>query len=88
MTTAVFPVVLVVYSREACHLCQQMIAALRERQAKLSFDLEIIDIDSNPELVALYNERVPVLMASKDKHEICNYHLDVDALDAYLAKVR
>ena len=88
MTTAVIPVVLVVYSREACHLCQQMIAALRERQAKLSFDFEIIDIDSNQELVALYNERVPVLMAPKDKHEICNYHLDVDALDAYLAKVR
>ncbi len=79
---------LIVYSREACHICQQMILELRAQQVQKSFDFEVIDIDSDPKLVALYNERVPVLMGLKDKQEICHYHLDLAALDAYLAKIR
>jgi hypothetical protein len=34
-----------------------------------------------------YGERVPVLVAGNGG-EICHYHLDRDALDAYLAKIR
>ncbi|MDP1558494.1 MAG: glutaredoxin family protein [Nitrosomonas sp.] len=78
----------VIYSREACHLCQEMICALRNLQAQKSFELEIIDIDSDPQLVALYGERVPVLKALNDQQEICHYYLDLVALDAYFAKIR
>lgn len=79
-------VVLVVYGREHCHLCQDMIVKLHELQARLFFRLEVVDIDSNTELVTRYGERVPVLVA--DGEEICHYHLDPIALDAYFSRIR
>lgn len=79
---------LVVYSREECHLCQNMILALQDLQEQVSFDFQVIDIDANPELVALYGERIPVLMSPIDNQEICHYFLDLEALDDYLAEFR
>lgn len=81
-----YPVVLTVYGREHCHLCEDMIAALRELQARLSFHLEVIDVDTDGDLRLRYGEHVPVLLA--DGEEICHYHLDPIALDAYFAKIR
>jgi glutaredoxin len=80
------PVALTLYGREHCHLCQDMIAALQELQARLSFHLDVIDVDTDSDLRLRYGERVPVLLA--DGEEICNYHLDPVALDAYFAKIR
>lgn len=79
---------LVVYGREACHLCTQMILALEERQKQVSFDFQVIDIDTDPELVARFNDKIPVLMSRADQKEICHYHLDISAFDDYLAKFR
>ena len=79
-------VVLVVYSREHCHLCHDMIAALQAMQAQLSFELEIVDVDSDDELAIRYGERVPVLVA--EGRELCHYHLDSSVLSAYLAEIR
>ncbi len=76
----------VVYGREECHLCQEMIVALHNLQAQRSFDLEVIDIDKDAELVKRYNDKVPVLMSLSDQEEICHYHLDLAAFDAYVAK--
>lgn len=84
--TGPHPFALVVYSREDCHLCQNMIAALRELQARLSFHLDVVDVDSDEKLQSLYGLRVPVLVAGGE--EICHYHLDPVALDAYFAKIR
>ena len=80
------PYALVVYSREECHLCQNMIAALRELQARLSFHLEVVDVDSDEELRSRYGLKVPVLVAEGE--EICHYQLDPVVLDAYFAKIR
>ncbi|PTR17394.1 glutaredoxin-like protein DUF836 [Nitrosospira sp. Nsp2] len=76
-----------VYAREHCHLCENMIAALRQLQARLPFRLDVTDVDSDDDLRLRYGERVPVLVA-KGGEEICHYHLDRNALDAYLAKIR
>lgn len=81
-----YPVALTVYGREHCHLCQDMIAALQELQARLSFHLDVIDVDTDSDLRLRYGERVPVLLA--DGEEICHYHLDPVALDAYFTKIR
>jgi len=78
--------VLVVYGREDCHLCLDMIAALREWQGRQGFHLEIIDVDSDDDLKSRYGERVPVLMAEGE--EICHYYLNSRALDAYFTKIR
>ncbi len=79
-------VVLVVYGREHCHLCQDMVARLHELQAPPSFRLEVVDVDSDATLATRYGERVPVLVANGE--EICHYHLDPIALDAYFARIR
>ena len=75
-----------VYAREHCHLCADMIAALGELQARHPFHLDVIDVDSDDDLRTRYGVRVPVLVAGSGE-EICHYHLDRDALDAYLVKI-
>ena len=79
---------IIVYSREECHLCQDMIHALQSMQKQSTFEFEVIDIDSDPQLISRYGERIPVLLEFKDGPEICHYHLDQAALDAYLSKIR
>jgi hypothetical protein len=68
----------VVYSRAACHLCDEMIVALRDR----GLTAEVVDVDSDPELVRRFGLRVPVLVA--DDEEVCHYHLDAVRLDRLL----
>lgn len=80
---------LIIYVREACHLCQDMVALLRQYQQKVAFGLEIIDIDNDPQLVQQYNELIPVLIGSDNEQtKICYHLLDVTALDAYFNKIR
>lgn len=79
---------LIVYSREECHLCQDMIHALQSMQEQSAFKFEVINIDTDPQLASRYGERVPVLLTFKDGPEICHYHLDQTALDTYLSKTR
>ena len=80
---------LIIYIREACHLCQEMIALLHRYQGNIAFDLEIIDIDDDPQLIQRYNDLIPVLVGSdKEQNEICHHRLDVATLDAYFNKIR
>lgn len=73
---------LTLYSRLYCHLCESMLRALREIQPALGFELEVVDIDTDPALVARYDEAVPVLCLGS--HEICRHFLDETALRACL----
>jgi hypothetical protein len=77
---------LVLYVRKDCHLCSEMISGLNKLQAKLFFYLELVDVDSSQSLIEKYGEFVPVLMGKNE--EICHFHLDPKALDAYLTKIR
>jgi len=76
---------LTLYSRNYCHLCEEMISALRGLQAGLHFELEIVDVDSAPELERRYGEKVPVLACGGD--EICHYRLEPAVFTEYLAKI-
>ena len=49
------------YYRVGCHLCDAMIAALRHLQHELAFELELIDIDKDPDLLKRYDVDVPVV---------------------------
>ncbi|MGH8752147.1 MAG: glutaredoxin family protein [Burkholderiales bacterium] len=76
---------LTLLSREYCHLCEEMIVALRELEARRGdFEFEIVNIDEHPQLEERYGERVPVLLLG-DK-EICHYHLNPAALDICLTR--
>ena len=77
---------LTVLSREYCHLCEDMIAALRKLQAQRGyFDLEIVDVDRDAALKERYDERVPALLL--DGVEVCHYRFDPEVLDAHLIAV-
>lgn len=71
----------IVYSRAGCHLCEVMLEELlplvRDR-----WRLRVVDIDADPELLARYDQRVPVLEFGGDA--ICQYRLDRDAVTALL----
>jgi len=73
---------LTLYSRQGCHLCEDMERHLRELSNQLPFDLEVIDIDRDPVLLEKYNTLVPVLMAGN--RILCNYFLDLKGLSDYL----
>jgi glutaredoxin len=65
---------LVLYGRAWCHLCEDMRVALEPLAAAAGARLDVIDIDSDPELQARYDELVPVLVC--DGMELCHYRLD------------
>jgi hypothetical protein len=74
---------LVVYSRRGCHLCEVMLEQLEplcRGRAKIS----VRDIDTNPEWVAAYGEKVPVLCSGDD--ELCYYELDRSLLESVLSQ--
>lgn len=85
MNSATKPRRVVVYGREGCHLCEDMIASLRNLQKKIQFEFEVINIDNDENLIQLYGERVPVLFAVEEQKELCHYFLDSEAFNAYLA---
>jgi len=74
------------YGRGYCHLCEDMLHALEPMRRELAFDIEVIDVDLDPEHERRYGELVPVLVHGE--HEICHYFLDRQALTAYLAAFR
>lgn len=83
---------LTLYSRNYCHLCQDMLDALQalceQMNAAFVMDrVQIIDVDTDPALVALYDEKVPVLLVHENQNtrELCHYHLDTEAVKACLS---
>lgn len=77
---------LTVLSRRWCHLCDDLLDALRPICAELGADIEIIDIDTHPELEDRYGEHVPVVLGGEN--ELCRHFLDVEAVRAYLLNLR
>lgn len=73
---------LTVVIREGCHLCEDMVAALRSFQGELGFELSFRDVDADPALREQYHTLVPVLLGPRGK--ICHYFLDLVALKAAL----
>ena len=49
------------YTRVGCHLCDEAKKVLDRAGARANFELEVLDIDRDPELRRLYNEEVPVI---------------------------
>jgi len=66
-----FPFQLIVYYREGCHLCEQVVASLFELQVELKYEIIQIDIDDDPALQKKYDVDVPVVMFND---EVIFYH--------------
>lgn len=73
---------LAVYSRQGCHLCEQLIEELLPL-TRGRYEVVVYDIDSREDWSKKYDRRVPVV--EYDGEFICQYHLDRDALTRILS---
>ena len=71
-----------VYSRPECHLCDEMLNALKEWQKHINFKVNVFNIDDDPILTSRYAARIPLLAINGT--EICEYHFDENAFLQYL----
>jgi glutaredoxin len=55
------------YTRHGCHLCDDARAVLEAARRREPFTLEVIDVDADPALRALYNFEVPVIAINGQK---------------------
>lgn len=75
------------YSRSYCHLCDDLLAALRKLVGD-EISVNVIDIDLDAELVQRYDELVPVLIGCRDgqpEQQLCHYFLDENAVKGFLS---
>jgi thiol-disulfide isomerase/thioredoxin len=77
---------LTLLSRSYCHLCQEMEVALAPLAEEFGALVTVLEVDSDPQLEARYDELVPVLLHGES--EICHYFLDEAKTREYLAGIR
>ena len=77
---------LTLYSRSYCHLCDDMVVRLRQLQAGIRFEFDVVDVDRDPVLERRYGDKVPVLACGE--RELCHYFLDPAVIAAFLAEFR
>jgi len=75
---------LTLYGRPECHLCHEMRAVVDAIRADVPFDLDEVDIDGDPVLVAAYGEEIPVLLVNGRK--AFKYRVTPAVLRARLAR--
>jgi glutaredoxin len=75
-----------VYSRQGCHLCEDAENILESLREELNFEIEVIDIDEDAELVKLYSDQVPVIHIDGIHHDF--YKVDPTRFRSSLEKHR
>ncbi|MFO0606811.1 MAG: glutaredoxin family protein [Polyangiales bacterium] len=72
------------YTRVGCHLCDDAKEVLEAVRADDPFALEVVDIDGDPALRALYTDEVPVIAVAGRK--AFKYRVTPEALRERLAR--
>jgi thiol-disulfide isomerase/thioredoxin len=78
--------VLSIYSRPECHLCEEMLDALKKWQSRFNFKIKIIDIDQDSSLTEKFAARIPLLAVGDI--EICEYYLDEKSLLHFFENIK
>ena len=73
-------------TRHACHLCDEMAAVVAAVAPRFGANVEIRDVDADPELLARYSEDVPVLLI--DGRKAFKYRVTSVALERRLRSER
>ena len=68
----------VLYGKPGCHLCEEARDTVVAVRARLPFELEEVDVSTDPDLHREYGERIPVLALDGD--ELFEFHVDADEL--------
>ena len=75
-----------IYSRLGCHLCDDAEKILESLREELNFEIEVINIDEDAELVKLYSDQVPVIHIDGIHHDF--YKVDPLRFKSSLEKHR
>jgi glutaredoxin len=71
-------VVVEIYSKPDCHLCDEAKATLVKMQRRYGFQLREVNIADDPALLAEYGPRIPLVWV--DGHLVCKYYVDEAAI--------
>jgi glutaredoxin len=63
-----------IYSRPGCHLCDEAKEVIQRVQRRVSFDLRVTNIETQPELEKKYGEEIPVVFINGS--EAFKYRVD------------
>lgn len=66
------------YVRQACHLCEVAEATARQVCTEFDTTLELVDIDTDPQLRARWTDEVPVTFVDGRQHDF--WRVDADRL--------
>ena len=72
-----------VYSRAGCSLCEELLAEFAPLLGPDAAQVQVVDIEGNPDLEAKYGRRIPVVLA--DGEVVCCYRLDKERIGAILS---
>lgn len=75
---------IVIYTRRECGLCDEAKHAIAPIAKRLGLNIELIDVDSDPELMKLYGLEVPVVFVNGRK--AFKYRVDTAKLESLLAR--
>jgi len=56
------PLLVTIVFRHDCHLCRVVYRVAEQLRQELSFDLGTVDVDSDPDAMTRYGNRVPVVL--------------------------
>jgi glutaredoxin len=74
---------LILYTKPDCCLCDEAAEALQRVRDRVPFDLEVVDVSRDSELLEQYGERVPVVLV--DGRPAFEYEVDEGVLEDRLA---
>ena len=80
------PPSVVLYGRPDCHLCEEALAVVERVRARVAFELQQVDIESDDELFKRYLERIPVLVVGGQ--ELFEFFVDEQLLESALRAAR
>ena len=67
------------FTTEGCHLCEQAVLILDELHDRFIFEMEIVDIDTEEDLVQKYGLSIPVLL-NIENNEVLYWPFDRDGV--------
>ena len=76
---------LTLYGKPGCHLCEEAHAVVLQVRERRPFELEEVDITRDPQLEALYRERIPVIAI--DGQEVLELVIEGTELERCLASM-
>jgi hypothetical protein len=73
------------YGKPGCHLCFDAFQVVLRVKEEVDFELDEVDVSTDPVLHKRYGERIPVVAV--DDEELFEHHVDPEGLKRALGRV-